>query len=190
MSAPVSGPAETPAERPPDAPADGPASGPAREPACAPLLVGLISDTHGLLRPEALRALRGCGLIVHAGDVGQPHVLDGLRELAPVVAVRGNCDRDWARELPLEATPEVGGRLLHVLHDLGRLDFSPEAAGVAVVVSGHSHQPGIRWRGGVLYVNPGSAGPRRFDLPVSVARLVLDGAGSPPRAEIVELDVP
>lgn len=178
MSGPVGGPK------------NGPADGTAREPAGAPFLVGLISDTHGLLRPEALRALEGCSLIVHAGDVGQPHVLDGLRELAPVVAVRGNCDRDWARDLPLEATPEVGGRLLHVLHDLGRLDFSPEAAGVAVVVSGHSHQPRIRRQGGVLYVNPGSAGPRRFELPVSVAKLVLDGATAPARAEIVELDVP
>lgn len=186
----MSGPADEAADGPARGPADGPADGAAPEPTGAPLLVGLISDTHGLLRPEALRALAGCGLIVHAGDVGQPHVLDGLRELAPVVAVRGNCDREWALELPVEETREVGGRLLHVLHDLARLDFRPETAGVAVVVSGHSHQPRIRRQGGVLYVNPGSAGPRRFDLPVSVARLALGGAASPPRAEIVELDVP
>lgn len=134
--------------------------------------VGIISDTHGLLRPEALAALRGSDLIIHAGDVGTPQVLEGLRELAPVTAVRGNNDRGaLATELPETEAVEVGGRWLYVLHDLHALDLDAAAGGFAAVVAGHSHRPKIEERQGVLFINPGSAGPRRFSLPVAVARL-------------------
>ena len=137
-------------------------------------LIGLISDTHGLLRPEALRALDGSDLIVHAGDVGKPEILDALKRLAPLVAVRGNIDKGgWADALPLTATIEAGSVAVYVLHDLQQLDLDPAAAGFHVVVSGHSHQPSRTERDGVLYLNPGSAGPRRFQLPVTVARLDL-----------------
>jgi uncharacterized protein len=139
-----------------------------------PSRIGLISDTHGLLRPQALEALRGSELIVHAGDVGKPEILTALRELAPVIAVRGNVDTaDWARALPETAVAEAGKVLLYVLHDLQALDLNPATTGFHVVVSGHSHQPEKFERDGVLYVNPGSAGPRRFQLPVCVARLDL-----------------
>ena len=136
--------------------------------------VGLISDTHGLLRREAVEALRGLELIIHAGDVGDPEILEKLRKRAPVVAVRGNVDTEpWAEALPLTTVAEAGSVLIYVLHDLNALNLSPAAAGFRVVVSGHSHKP-IRFeRDGVLYVNPGSAGPRRFQLPVCVARLDL-----------------
>jgi putative phosphoesterase len=154
-----------------------------------PRLVGIISDTHGVLRPEAVEALRGSDLIVHAGDIGDgegPQVLAGLRALAPLIAVRGNCDRDaWALELPVEETFEVGGLMVHVLHDLARLDFLPQTAGIAVVISGHTHRPRVDRKDGVLYINPGSAGQQRFDLPVSLARLNLARKG--PQAEIVKL---
>jgi hypothetical protein len=137
-------------------------------------VVGLISDTHGLLRPEAVRALMGSDLIIHAGDVGAPEILDALRAIAPVVAVRGNVDTGaWASGLPGTAVAEVCGTLLYVLHDLKELDLDPAAAGFGVVVSGHSHQPARAERGGVVFVNPGSAGRRRFKLPVTVARLDL-----------------
>ena len=137
-------------------------------------VVGLISDTHGLLRPEALRALEGSDLIIHAGDVGKPEILDDLRALAPVVAVRGNVDRgEWASALPLTAAAEAGPAVIYVLHDVQQLDLDPAAAGFHVVVSGHSHKPSRTERGGVLYINPGSAGPRRFKLPLTVARLDL-----------------
>jgi putative phosphoesterase len=136
--------------------------------------VGLISDTHGLLRPEALQALQGSDLIIHAGDVGKPEILDALKALAPVVAVRGNIDRGaWAWELPTTAVAEAGPARIYVLHDIHELDLDPAAAGFHVVVSGHSHKPARTERSGVLYVNPGSAGPRRFRLPVTVARLSL-----------------
>jgi putative phosphoesterase len=136
--------------------------------------VGLISDTHGLLRREALEALRGSELIIHAGDVGDPEILEKLRELAPVVAVRGNVDTEpWAEALPLTTVAEAGSVLIYVLHDVNALSLSPAAAGFRVVVSGHSHKPTKLTRDGVLYVNPGSAGPRRFQLPVCVARLDL-----------------
>ena len=129
--------------------------------------IGLISDTHGLLRPQALLALGGSDLIIHAGDVGKPEVLAALRKLAPVVAVRGNADTSlWADILPETAVAEAGSVLLYVLHDVPALDLDPAAAGFQVVVSGHSHQPGKFERDGVLYINPGSAGPRRFQLPV------------------------
>lgn len=139
--------------------------------------VGVISDTHGLLRPEAIAALVGCELIVHAGDVGGSGVLDGLRTVAPVVAVRGNVDtEEWGRNLPESETVEIGGVSLYVLHDLDKLDLDPAAAGFAAVIFGHSHRAEATTHGGVLYLNPGSAGPRRFRLPVRVARLqVGDG---------------
>lgn len=150
------------------------------------LLVGVISDTHGLLRPEAVAALRGARLIVHAGDIGGPSVLHELRRVAPVVAVRGNNDHGgWAREIPLTEVVQAGPARLYVLHDLSQLDLDPAAAGFAAVISGHSHQPSARVRDGVLYLNPGSAGPRRFNLPVAVARLRVGAAGLEP--EIVQL---
>ncbi len=133
---------------------------------------GVISDTHGLLRPAALDALRGCSLIIHAGDVGTPDVLAALRTVAPLVAVRGNVDRGaWAEALPETETVAVGDHWLYVLHDLKQLDLDLAAGGFSAVISGHSHKPAIAERGGVLYLNPGSAGPRRFHLPVTVARL-------------------
>ena len=154
----------------------------------ASLRVGVISDTHGLVRPEALRALRGVELIVHAGDIGAPAVLDALRALAPVVAVRGNNDRGaWARDIPERVTHECGGHRLHLLHDVKELALDRDGADVDVVIAGHSHRPSIVERDGVLFLNPGSAGPRRFSLPISVATLTL-GAGRP-RARLVTLDV-
>jgi putative phosphoesterase len=149
-------------------------------------VIGLISDTHGLVRPEALRALEGSDLIVHAGDVGKPEILDALKLLAPVVAVRGNIDRGgWATALPLTATAWVGSVAVYALHDLQQLDLDPAAAGFQVVVSGHSHKPSRTERGGVLYLNPGSAGPRRFRLPVTVAR--VDLRQSPWKVEFIDL---
>jgi uncharacterized protein len=150
--------------------------------------IGVISDTHGLLRPQAVAALRGCSPIIHAGDIGRPEILDELRSIAPVFAVRGNVDIGaWAVALPETATVEVGVCRLHVLHDLDALHRDAGTAGFHAVIAGHSHRPRIETRGGVLRFNPGSAGPRRFDLPVSVGRLILSGAKL--RAEIVELDV-
>jgi putative phosphoesterase len=140
-----------------------------------PLYIGIISDTHGLLRPEAVSALRGSEYIIHAGDVGDPEILAKLAELAPVTVVRGNVDKGaWARKLPETEVVELGTVSIYVLHDLGQLDLKPEAAGFGVVISGHSHAPIVETRRGVLYFNPGSAGPRRFKLPVCVGRLVID----------------
>lgn len=148
--------------------------------------VGVISDTHGLLRPEALEALKGSELIIHAGDVGGPEVLEELGRLAPVVAVRGNNDRGaWAEALAEYEAVEADKTFIYVLHDLKELDIAPAAAGFRVVVSGHSHQPLVEERRGVLYLNPGSAGPRRFKLPVTVARLRLTGGDA--SAEIINL---
>ena len=136
------------------------------------LTVGLISDTHGLLRPQAVEALRGVHRIIHAGDIGGEEILAALRAIAPVDAVRGNNDRGpWAARIPVELTLEVGGVAVHVLHDLKELELDPVEAGVNVVIAGHSHKPDVRDKDGVLYVNPGSAGPRRFRLPVAVAHL-------------------
>ena len=150
-------------------------------------IVGVISDTHGLLRPEAVAALAGCDLIVHAGDVGSPAVLAGLRRVAPVVAVRGNVDiESWARDLPESEVAQVGDASVYVLHDLARLDLDPAAAGFAAIVSGHSHVPAIEEQGGVLYLNPGSAGPRRFSLPVSLARIRVEGGTV--TAELITLE--
>jgi len=148
--------------------------------------IGLISDTHGLLRPEALALLRGSDFIVHAGDIGE-HVLEPLATIAPVTAVRGNNDRaPWARAIAGSETLRFGEITLHALHDLHDLSIDPGAAGVDVVVSGHSHRPGIERRSGVLYVNPGSAGPVRFRLPVSVGLLQVSGRAV--EARIVELE--
>lgn len=134
--------------------------------------VGLISDTHGLLRPEALSALAGVDHIVHAGDIGKAEILEQLRQIAPVTAVRGNNDKDaWARKIAENEVLDVAGSLLYVLHDLHELDLDPAASGFAAVVTGHSHKPAITEKDGVLYVNPGSAGPRRFKLPISVGFL-------------------
>src|SRR5690349_4613721 len=136
--------------------------------------IGLISDTHGLLRQEALDALQGCERIIHAGDVGGPQILERLRMLAPVTAVRGNVDRgEWAVELPMTATVKAGPALIYVLHDVNQLEVDAASAKFNMVISGHSHKPSSTERSGVLYVNPGSAGPRRFRLPVTIARLNL-----------------
>ncbi len=133
-------------------------------------LIGIISDTHGLLRPQALRALQGVELIIHAGDLGGPEVLAALENLAPVYAVRGNTDKGaWAAKLPRTRVVEVDGHHLYVLHNLYELDLDPAAAGFAAVIYGHSHHPHTEQRDGVLLLNPGSAGPRRFALPVSLA---------------------
>jgi uncharacterized protein len=152
-----------------------------------PVIIGVISDTHGLLRPEGLRALRGSDRILHAGDVGAPEILEALAQIAPVTAIRGNIDTDvWARALPKTEVVEAGGVPIYMLHDLGQLDLKLGAAGFRVVVYGHSHQPKIEEKNGVLYFNPGSAGPCRFHLPVSVGRLMIE-AGKV-RAELVELE--
>lgn len=151
--------------------------------------VGLISDTHGLLRPEAREFLRGCDFIVHGGDVCDPSVLQELEALAPVTAVRGNNDQGpWADALRESEVLQVGEVQVYAIHDLARIDIDPIVAGVQVVVSGHSHKPLIEDRNGVLYVNPGSAGPRRFKLPISAAELIISGACV--SARIVELASP
>lgn len=137
--------------------------------------LGVISDTHGLLRPEAVEALRGSEQIVHAGDVGNPEILKQLADIAPVTAVRGNIDQAaWARKLAETEVLEIGGTSIYVLHNLADLDLKPEAAGFAAVIYGHSHVPKQELRNGVLYFNPGSAGPKRFKLPLAVGRLTLD----------------
>ena len=150
--------------------------------------VGLISDTHGLLRPEATAFLRGSDFIVHAGDIGDGNVLKELTALAPLTAVRGNNDKGtWAEEIAETEVLQVGDVFIYVLHNLAELDLDPVAAGFQVVVSGHSHQPSVEERDGVLYVNPGSSGPRRFKLPISVAELEV--AGRSVKANVVELKV-
>jgi len=150
------------------------------------LRIGLISDTHGLLRPEASSFLRGCDHIVHAGDIGSPEILEELSAIAPTTAVRGNNDKgQWAEALAETELLQLGTVCLYVLHDLSQLAIDPQAAGVGVVVSGHSHQPVMRERNGVLCVNPGSAGPRRFKLPIAVGELLIARRSITPR--IVEL---
>jgi uncharacterized protein len=149
--------------------------------------IGLISDTHGLLRDEAVEALRGSELILHAGDVGKLEILEELRKIAPVVAVRGNVDKSpWAQALPETAVAEAGSVLIYILHDVYTLDLNPVVSGFHIVVSGHSHKPGKTERDGVLYINPGSAGPRRFQLPVTVALLRLER--TPYEVEFVDLE--
>lgn len=148
--------------------------------------IGVISDTHGLLRDRALKALAGVDHVIHAGDVGDPEILVVLKEIAPVTAVRGNVDTDdWANELPPTETVQVGHALFHVLHDLQDLDLDPWEAGCQAVIFGHTHKPVSEIRKGVLFLNPGSAGPKRFSLPITLARLVLNG--SEIHAEFIDL---
>jgi uncharacterized protein len=138
--------------------------------------IGVISDTHGLLRPEALVALQGSDSIIHAGDIGDPEILSALASIAPVTAVRGNVDYDpWSRKIPPANVLEIQGISIYILHDLAELDLKPEASGFAAVVCGHSHEPKQKMKNGVLYFNPGSAGPRRFKLAVTVGRLIVEG---------------
>jgi len=146
----------------------------------------VISDTHGLLRPQAISSLEGAQLIVHAGDVGDPQILSQLRSIAPTTAVRGNIDTGaWAASLPMTEVVEIGDVHLYVLHDLAALDLDPKAAGFAAVISGHTHRPAAQLRNEVLYLNPGSAGPRRFKLPIAMARLEI--VGDRLTHEIIEL---
>jgi len=138
------------------------------------MIVGVISDTHGLLRPEALDALRGSEHIIHAGDIGAPEIIPALQKIAPVTAIRGNIDREpWTRQFPETEVVELGGLHIYIIHDLNAIDLSPRIAGFAAVISGHSHQPKQERKDGVLYFNPGSAGPKRFRLPVTVGRLEI-----------------
>ena len=151
------------------------------------MLIGVISDTHGLLRPEAMDALRGVEHILHAGDVGDPAILEALRAIAPVTAIRGNIDRQGVcAELPATEAVELAGQLVYLVHSVRDLDLNPRVAGIAVVVSGHSHKAEVETRDGVMYLNPGSAGARRFRLPITLALLRLE-AGSLPAVEMVEL---
>ena len=152
------------------------------------MIVGVISDTHGLLRPEAFDALCNCDHILHAGDVGDPHILNVLADIGPVTAIRGNVDtQSWARKLPETEVVEIGGISLYLIHDLSQLDLKPEAAGFRILIHGHSHQPKMEEKSGVLYFNPGSAGPRRFSLPVGVGRLRIENGDV--AGELVELNV-
>ena len=152
-------------------------------------VIGVISDTHGLLRPEALKHLSDVASIIHAGDIGSPNVLEKLQTLAPVSAVRGNNDKGaWAEAIPESLLFEVRNHSIHVLHDLAQIDLSPSAAGISVVISGHSHKPEVAERDGVLFVNPGSIGPRRFRLPIALAKLYVSDTAV--RAEIIELRLP
>ena len=144
--------------------------------------VGVISDTHGLLRHEAIVAMRGFDHILHAGDIGDPGILDQLRRLAPLTAIRGNIDRRGpCAQLPATEWIELAGHKFYMVHDINELDLNPVAAGIAAIISGHSHRPSIHWRQGVLYFNPGSAGPRRFKLPISVGILEIENRGIDPR---------
>jgi putative phosphoesterase len=150
------------------------------------MTIGVISDTHGLLRPEAVAALQGSEHIIHAGDIGDPAILDKLRQIAPVTAIRGNVDREsWAASIPDTNVLEIGGITIYVIHNLQELDLKPEAAGFAAVIYGHSHVPKREMKGGVLFFNPGSAGPKRFRLPVTVGRLRIRNQRV--ETEIVEL---
>jgi putative phosphoesterase len=150
------------------------------------MIIGIISDTHGLLRPEAVEALRGSDHIIHAGDIGAADIIPVLREIAPVTAIRGNVDREaWAKQFSETEVVELGGRTIYVIHDVNALDLDPQAAGFAAVISGHSHKPNRGKKDGVLYLNPGSAGPRRFSLPISVGRMEIEDGVI--RAEIIVL---
>jgi putative phosphoesterase len=150
------------------------------------MLIGVISDTHGLLRPEALAHLRGSDHIIHAGDIGSPEIVPKLREIAPVTAIRGNIDtQPWAREFPETEVVELAGKSIYIIHDVNALDLNPHGAGFTALISGHSHQPKQEVKNGVLYFNPGSAGPRRFKLPVTMGRLEI--TRDHVRVEIVEI---
>ena len=144
-------------------------------PVTAPIRLGLISDTHGLLRPQAVEFLHGCSRIVHGGDIGGPAILEHLNRVAPVTAVRGNNDGDWPAGLPETACFTVGRVRILAIHDLAQMSVDPVAQGIRVVISGHSHKPSAEERRGVLFVNPGSAGPRRFKLPIAVGELWIVG---------------
>lgn len=158
------------------------------QPKATNTFVGVISDTHGLLRPEAIDALAGSSLILHAGDIGKPEVLQGLQAIAPTIAIRGNNDKgSWAEQIPEHKTITIGNVLIHILHIINELAFDPKKEGIGVVITGHSHKPLIKEHEGVLFLNPGSAGPRRFKLPISVAQLHL--TDSAVHAEIIELKV-
>ena len=148
--------------------------------------IGLISDTHGLLRPEALAALADSDLLIHAGDIGKPEVVAALKKIAPLVAIKGNNDTDsWARHLPETKKITLGALKLYVIHNVKELSFDPAGRGFRVVISGHSHKPVIQTKDNVLFVNPGSAGPRRFKLPICVGKLLVQGETVD--AEIIEL---
>jgi uncharacterized protein len=152
------------------------------------MIIGVISDTHGLLRPEALSAMKGCNHIIHAGDVGDPLIIEELRSNAPVTFIRGNIDTDpWGRLQPDTEVVELASKSFYILHDLATLDLDARAAGFAAVISGHSHKPKIEWKDNVLYFNPGSAGPRRFKLPITVGRIVIEGDQL--RPEIIQLSL-
>lgn len=140
------------------------------------MVIGVISDTHGLLRPEAVERLRGSEHIIHAGDIGSPTIIPALEKMAPVTAIRGNIDTEaWARQFPETEAVALGGLTIYIIHDVNALDLNPRAAGFAAVISGHSHQAKQQHRDGVLYFNPGSAGPRRFKLPITMGRMVIEG---------------
>jgi uncharacterized protein len=152
------------------------------------MLIGVISDTHGLLRPEALEALRGSEHIIHAGDIGAPEIIPRLEQIAPVSAIRGNIDNaPWARQFPDTEVVTLAGMTIYVIHDLGSLDLDPKAAGFVALISGHSHRPHQEVNHGVLYFNPGSAGPRRFNLPITVGKMEL--AAGKLKATIVQLQL-
>ncbi|HEV3317155.1 MAG TPA: metallophosphoesterase family protein [Candidatus Angelobacter sp.] len=152
------------------------------------MIIGVISDTHGLLRPQAMDALRGSQHIIHAGDIGAADIIPALQEIAPVTAIRGNVDKEaWTRNFPETNVAELAGLHIYVIHSVQALDLNPQAAGFAVVISGHSHQPSQHVKDGVLYFNPGSAGPRRFKLPISVGRLeIVNGKLT---SQIIELAI-
>lgn len=152
----------------------------------ATIRIGVISDTHGLLRPEAIDALRGSDHIIHAGDVGDPEILNSLGTLAPLTAIRGNIDKEgWAKKLPGTEVLELAGFSIYVLHDVAKLDLKPDASGFGAVIYGHSHVPKQEIKNGVLYFNPGSAGPRRFKLPISIGKLTIEGQQM--RGEIIKI---
>lgn len=152
-------------------------------------IIGVISDTHGLLRPQALGELRGSQAIVHAGDVGREEILYELERIAPVTVVRGNIDTSaWARKLPASNVLQIAGTSLYVIHNIDELDLDPAAAGFSAVIFGHSHRPLIEKRGGILFFNPGSAGPRRFNLPISVGRLTIENGNLIPKLIKLETD--
>jgi uncharacterized protein len=151
--------------------------------------IGVISDTHGLVRPEAIAALKGSELILHAGDIGKPQVLESLASIAPVLAIRGNNDRKiWAQKIPDILMLRINGARVYIIHDVNDLEIDPGAAGFHAVISGHSHKPGLVRRDGTIFLNPGSAGPRRFKLPVAVSRLTV--RGQTVRAKVIELKIP
>jgi len=155
----------------------------------AQIVIGVISDTHGLLRPDALAALQGSNYIVHAGDIGDPDILTRLKEIAPVTAIRGNVDCEaWARKMPETNVLEVGGVSIYILHNLAALDLKPEAAGFSAVIYGHTHVPKQEVKNKVLYFNPGAAGPRRFKLPISVGKMIVENGSI--QGHTINLDIP